>query len=260
MRLKLHCAVAFLLASLGCAPSVPSTDRHVQLTRVFSGYDVFAFGEYHGTNEAPRAFLSLIKDYLSTTNEQILVAVELPPIALKDARLAIETCDVVSNCAARISSSTYWKIAKDGRTSRAYFLLIQALVKLERQEKVRLVSADYRETGFEKFGEIAEEHLYPLVESSKRKLFVLTGNAHAIQDHSPNSLSTALSNRGLNVLTVNLSGSGGEAWVCSQGSCGIKGMPAEPYCADKANDFVDRTKSSVTYCLGKLTSSPPLLE
>lgn len=238
------------------------TTPETPVIKQFKNRDVIVFGETHGTNEYPLAFLKILKEYIFKSKEKVLVAIEIPPSSIEDARTSLLKCKSIDSCRKSIAPSLFWKNSRDGRSSTAYFSLINELVHLEVAGKINLISADYRKTGLEKFGIIASEKLTAELNKSKRKLFVLTGNSHAVQDGSPNSLASAFVDKGFKVTSLLFATSGGDAWVCSGGICGVLPIPGNSSCHNdnKTITEISNNGSVIYYCVGRISNSPPLLQ
>lgn len=220
--------------------------------------DVVVFGEIHGTQEVPQAFLGMVCAALAS-ERNILVGLEVPPPAIGWAREHRRT----GSGANGMEVPEFWLKAHDGRTSVAMFELVDSLLTLEDAGRIQLVGYDMRVTGREAFGpssgaELARVQSDPHVQASK--LLVLTGRGHAAFDGSTHSLAEYFYGQGARALSIDFIVSGGSAWICRLGSCGVSRMPVRE--CSPMNGLPgplrgDDDRRSANVCLGQVSASPP---
>jgi len=229
-------------------------------------FDALVIGETHGTNEVPRDFLALICRSL-VLEKKIQVGLEIPSDAVDAARLArlVRNGHRAKDILAR---SGFWRLSRDGRSSVSSARMVQYLLELEEAGFIRVVGFDMRVTGQEPFGDTASDHLLgdsELKTKTSRLLILLTGHGHADFATGSNSLSNSLANRGLSVLQLEYTHSGGTAWVCMSGKCGKTEIPPRGHCttSDTAEIEVksfDANRFYAIHCVGSITYSSPALE
>lgn len=215
---------------------------------------VVVVGEVHGTNEIPDAFLSKVEHALKSPARPVVVAVELPPGALSDAKAVSRNCSRLDECAALLRTSPFWAKSRDGRSSQAYFRLVQALTRLEDQGQIQLIGVDLRKTGREQFGVLAGEVVASHLARPASRALVLVGSAHAEADGSGNSISSALRSYGYATSVLQAIGKAGAAWNCVGGECAVHPLPAR---ACEASATTGASEES-SLCIGMLTPSKPM--
>ncbi len=246
-NLLLTCAATLLLTTwhAGVAGEAPADARKV-----------IVFGELHGTVEMPEYFEQQVMELAARSERPLLIGLEVPQRALEDAKKEAANCLHQHGCGQGLYKSPFWAQSRDGRSSKAYFALIAALHEMELANEVRVVSIDRRKNGREPFGEIAADSLTQAMAGST--VLVLTGNGHARLDGSANSVASALQDRHIPVASLILQGTGGSAWACSGGSCGVMDVPGNE--CNPAIRPTTRTGQEQFVCLGRLTASPPLVD
>lgn len=225
-------------------------------------FDVVIFGETHGNAQSPEAFIDLVDAAVSQHAGPVLVGLELPPDAIEAAQHAADQMHAGEDGIGGLRQSAFWSEAKDGRTSRAQFALIQALRLRERKGDVQLVGFDMRVTGREHFGETASAAITAQA-AGGQKIMLLTGNGHAMLEPSPGSVAWPLAKRGYSVSIINAVHSGGESWVCVGGVCGPRLISAALHCPQQPElrqiEVGGLTATQGDLCIGRLTASPPVM-
>lgn len=227
---------------------------------VFQDNDVVIFGEIHGTREAPELFYRVVCSSLGRDGP-VVVGLEIPESAISDVR-SVARPDLMRDA---LSASNVWAKAHDGRTSVANFELIAKLLELEANGKIKLIGFDTRRTGRESFGRDAGDYVMGGIESTGRKTraVLLTGRGHADFSGGENSISNHFSTNGYRTLVVDIRSSGGEAWICRMGVCGVSPAPdnncGEVSGVPSSSLEIDGIKSRAAICVGRLHASAPMV-
>ena len=215
--------------------------------------DVVILSETHGTREAPETFLRMVCAALAS-QESIVIGMELPDTAMDAVRRMVTPDD--------LRESSYWMNAHDGRTSTANLKLLARLLMLEKSGAVKLIGFDIRATGGEPFGQDAGKFIREVIaQAGGSKALLLMGRGHADFTSGNNSISHYLSAAGYRTLVVDLQTSGGEAWVCRMGVCGVSSAPdtgcGEPTSVPILLSATDGIRQHATMCAGKSNASEP---
>ena len=227
--------------------------------------DVVFFGELHGNNESPEAFLAAVCRYLESEDGDVRVALELPTDMQKDLDRFMDS-DGNSEAVQRLRASLFWqrpRMSQDGRSSVAMLDLVTGLRQLGASTR-RLVSV----TAFDGIAypghtrdAVMAAHITNLSqEADDDVVFVLTGNIHARRT-PPARMSDFIPAASLvegDILTVLVLPESGDSWSC-QGTC-------QSWLVHQVTDFSAyenrvRTEGSYDFVLpiGLVTSSPPAL-
>ena len=233
---------------------------------VLRDFDAVVIGETHGTNEVPRHFLGFVCDALAVA-KSIHVGLEYPKDAVDAARNARLAQDDPGAHDA-LARSDFWRLSRDGRSSASYARMLRQLLEMEDAGLISVIGFDTRVTGLEPFGDTASQSLLDAsaLQTTKSRIFILlTGHGHADFSSGKNSLSNSLADRGLNVLQLEYTHSGGTAWVCISGKCGETRMPARGSCSTaKTTDFsvkaLEPNRAYASHCVGNITYSAPELD
>ena len=245
--LLVEAAALALAASSGLrCPTVSGAER------LWSSPDTrwLIVGEDHGTKEQPEAFFNLVCQASAT--RAVTVAVE-QAASEQHAISAFIASDGGAAARRRFLKSPIWHgNFKDGRSSKAYFLLFRKLNGLRRAGGIRSVVA-FQPGGGSDPASYERKMADELVSRSPAGTLViaLVGGVHAMRTKvtfgGPEYLPMAGNLPPSSVVTVALRGKGGEQWACrSPSDCGpaavfqegpiVSGLvsnrnPATPYSA-----------------------------
>lgn len=254
--MKKKFATASFLAAMICGCALDRNGSS-NLSDALADSDVIIFGEIHGTKESPAFFGRYVEQVALKSNKPILVGLEIPPDALAAAKAVSSKCKETSSCKELLLKSAFWEKSRDGRSSQANFNLIVRLSSLEKRQEIVLIGFDKRVTGRESFGSLVAQQLQN--RSMPAKAILLTGNGHAHFDSTPNSIPAALQNDNKRVAVANLQPSGGAAWVCGGGECGVRKLEQRDCKLDSDGPKL-QVGVELNFCLGALTASPPAVE
>jgi len=181
-------------------------------------------GEDHGTNEEPEAFFNLVCQ--ASAKREVTVAVE----QAASEQAAIDT--FISSNGDKQARDTFLKSPiwygtfRDGRSSRAYFLLFERLRALHQAGRVRSVIA-FQPAGAADAGSYEKAMAEELVRHSPPKSFTiaLVGSVHAMRTAvsfgGPPYLPMAGNLPASQTMTIEMKGAGGRQWACqSPTDCG----------------------------------------
>lgn len=245
MRRALFLALPAALALPACAADLD--DSRARIARAGQDPAVFIVGEVHGTKEVPEYFFELA-EYMSSRHRGLAVGLEMPAEAVR------------SGCTPAAAGSSFWTHGRDGRSSEAMRSILCRLQALERAGRIRLFgfAGGPRAPAGDPYTQPVADAL-----SGSGRALVLVGNVHARR--APGSLAQDLTDRGISVLSMTMSGTG-SAWACKREGCAAAPWSVD-FCgvADNGPTFhTDRWTSPASSrlwdaCLAfpSLTASPP---
>jgi hypothetical protein len=234
--LSLSLALPALSADQACA----RTPLHTFIER---GQDLY-LGEMHGTAETPVLLRCLVIAALERKGEPLIVSLEQQPNA-------------------RDLQGDAWR-GQDGRGSAAMWELTSFL--LEQEKRGRLTLHQHVPTVFDNpFDPAAYERRMgsPLRDLARRGLLiVLSGNAHSRNAPlpMPSPYDPAGMYAGPDLIHVDIeSASGGTAWSCMAGGCGVHELPGNTAFKNDSNALMDGKGfgHDFVYLLPQFTASPP---
>ena len=178
-----------------------------------AGSKVVIFGEYHGTNEIPTFFYNVVCASKVRQNGTLVVGLELPT----EFNAIFEPSNEPTAAAAiaKLRKHEFWNVMGDGRHSAAMLSLTEKLLALSYSDRrVTLVGLGNKHVNTEG----AELLMSRLPSSESARALVLIGNAHArtqiIPVYNIKPFGATLRENGVDVLSLNIATSGGEAWLC----------------------------------------------
>lgn len=206
------------VALAACAP-IPGADQ------IWSNKDVrWVFvGEVHGSNEAPEAFVDLVCDSLAH-HKSVTVALERPTSEQNALRRVLSAKDL-SAAESALLEQPGWKNGMDGRASKAMLRLLLSLRTLRSaHRKLNIVAF---ETPYES-GDLAGKRDEDMGQAilaigkshPKNLMLILTGNVHAMQSRMFGYDPAAMYIPSIERLSLEVTDTGGTAWVYSNGGCG----------------------------------------
>jgi len=230
--------------------------------------DILLLGEIHGTSESPQ----LVGQLACAALEQghaVVVGLELP----RTMQEGIDTYlggDGSREAKIELLDDDFWKRDyQDGRTSRAMMELIETLRVLRVDEQpIRIVAFDIVRREPDRDQAMALEISRVAADRRDDRLIVLTGNLHArlTRGRAPGGLEPmgfhlSLLSPGREIASLNLTHSGGTAWICTGGSaadCGARRMGGSEAPIGLELFFDGRRENySGRWHLGPITASPP---
>ncbi len=249
-------------------------------TSIIDAFDteVVFFGELHGNNETPAAFLAAICQYLEHKDGDVRVALEFGTDIHSSLDRFMES-DGGSEAVQEFLRHPFWQRGlnlpdgqrglglPDGRSSVAMLNLVEALREL-RASTARLVSVSpivgrWTDRQVPYFGTSADAVMAANIthlsqESADDVVFVLVGNVHArlTPPESMTHLTPAASLVEGDVVSVLILPESGESWYC-QGAC--QSWPVLEVTDLPAYESRIRTEGLYDYVLpiGRVSSSPP---
>lgn len=253
--------VVFLTSSPVIACSEPAGFESLANARVV------VFGEYHGTKEIPRFFFNVVCTAAQKSNGTLLVGLELPEefnfVFRELGRMPVE--DLID----QIRGDAFWRSFGDGRSTGAMLRLLNELAYLASSRMrvviVALAGNDTDAAGADLLAKAMREH-------RPQKALILVGNAHARlqpmgSGHWPMA-AQLLERHGQEVLSLNISAGGGEAWVClwttgpapgSTPECGARlVLPVQSTSGIHVPGCVSACPHQGTYHLENLSIAPPV--
>jgi hypothetical protein len=197
--------------------------------------EIILIGEYHGTEETPRLFASLVTVAAGENNKQIGVGLELPIQLQRLVDEAVKNSTKIDSFREQLLAHPDWQKINDGRSSQAMLDLICGALKLAESRKVSLFFFDTsnieRDQSMGQFvGQRVREHRYDVT-------FILTGNIHAnTAPHHPQKtkivpMGYRLKEQGFAVHSYVVRYSEGESWACTP-ECGVHHLKGSSMTAD----------------------------
>lgn len=249
---------ALLLGWCGAA----SAGCYQDLKRALPDGGVVLFGEYHGTEQAPRFFGECVREFAARGERP---AVFLEMMASENARLD-------GYLDGRIDEKTLlqgpqWRI-EDGRSSQAMLALLRLLRDESRAGRLRKVSAfDQAEGGAPATREGAMAANFLAAWPGTGYSLVLTGNMHArLQPGVPwdaafTPFAMRVRAKADRLVSLDLRYLAGSAWSCSP-QCGADTMPDNTAGVERPDTpavklGVDDPAYSGTFFVGKVSASLP---
>jgi hypothetical protein len=223
MKRFIHFVLVISLAvhtapALAACSSMPGAD---QIWSKVSVHWVF-IGEIHGSNEAPAAFLNLVCDALAQ-GKSVTVALERPTSeqAAIDGVLSSRKLPTAQKA---LLNQPDWKDGMDGRASEAMLRLLIALRELRKSYPglgVAAFDAPTIEAGSGARDEAMGKALLAIgAAKPKNLILILTGNIHAMEKPQFGYDLAAMYLPPQEILSLEVTDRGGEAWSTSGGACG----------------------------------------
>ena len=208
-------AFIYLMLALGYAkPALasPHCSAPEGLDKI-AGAKVVIFGEYHGTKEIPKFFYNAVCASSVLQNGTLVVGLELPTEFNKFFERSDEPTAAAAT--AKLRKHKFWRVMGDGRHSSAMLSLAEKLLALSYSDRrVKLVALGNKHVNTDG----ADLLMSRLPNSDRARALVLIGNAHArtqiIPGYSIKPFGATLLENGVDVLSLDIATSGGEAWLC----------------------------------------------
>ena len=226
MRMLAITFICLMFAFGHCKPALASAHCSAPegLDKI-AGAKVVIFGDYHGTNEIPEFFYNAVCATNVLQNDTLVVGLELPTEFNKIFEPSNEP--TAAAAIAKLRKHEFWNVMGDGRHSAAMLSLTEKLLALSYSDRrVKLVGLGNKHVNTEG----AELLMSRLPSSESARALVLIGNAHArtqiIPVYNIKPFGATLRENGVDVLSLNIATSGGEAWLCkTRDTCGPTPVP-----------------------------------
>jgi len=180
-------------------------------------------GEQHGTAEMPAAFRDIVCN-AAAAKRPIVVAVERSETEQADID-AFMRSDGEAKARTALLKSYMWqnKTMQDGRSSRAYFQLLESLRVMHRNGVIGRVVAFQPDIATHTPASYEAEMARRLQSASpdeKTLVLAFVGNCHAMRIPMCGSKSAAGDLPSAETFTIDVEGSGGSVWNCGP-DCGV---------------------------------------
>jgi len=219
-------------------------------------------GEGHGTNEMPDAFLRLVCSALRR-GQPVAVGLEMHDLGGALGTYMASTGDPEARQA--FLADGFWTGSRDGRTSSAYFGMIEALRTMREQGLPLSVFGLYDKPGM---GDqlLADRLRRERLARPDALILTYTGNIHSMlkrADWFPAQIPTPMGAlvADLHPVSIDLESDGGQSWSCNAPrECHVQDIPTPP--VTRGPLFVAQPASQAgVYTLqvnvGRTTASPP---
>ncbi len=228
---------------------------------------VLLLGEMHGTVESPRFVLN-VACLAASADIPIIVGLEL---AVADQQLVdsfLESSGSEQDRQALMATSHWQRDYQDGRNSQAMFELIDGLRQLRSAGNlVGIVFFDSQPGGGQaRERAMAERLAGAVLGAPEAMVVVLTGNMHSRiefgnrfdANYEPMGYLLAKKISDHDLMSLNVSYSGGQAWVCAP-ECGVIDLGSRGPSATPVNEIQLGSAGGHlgTYGVGRITASPP---
>lgn len=253
-----------LIAKVDC-------EAPAQAAAVIRQAPILLVGEIHGMTEGPALIGELVCEALRQ-GYAVTVGLELPRTLQESIDAYLESDGSRQAKGALLAEGFWQRDYQDGRTSVAVMDLIGTLRAFRSDgQEVRIVAFDVARRVSDRDREMASALGRAATERRDDRLIVLTGNLHARLARGrapggaePMGFHLGMLVPGREVLSLNLTHSGGSAWICTGGSaadCGprqLGGAEAPP----GLEIFTDARQENYSgrWHLGPITASRPAKE
>lgn len=233
-------------------------------------HQVLLLGELHGTDQAPALVAALACRALDV-HQQVLVGLEIPPTEQERVERFLASPGRAQDRAALLSGGFWQRSYQDGRSSQAMADLLDSLRVLSQTAKIRVLLFDQTPAQGSRDQAMAERLAALIPKPLEGVVLVLTGNYHARlaigtrfdPDFVPMGLHLQRARDDLEVVALDLTYSGGTAWICqpAPAGCGVLetgGNAQEPgleLLPDLDNGFFNGS-----FDLGPISASPPAVD
>ncbi|HEY8020899.1 MAG TPA: hypothetical protein VIH93_07345 [Thermoanaerobaculia bacterium] len=251
-------------------PPAPLACRAVDgLAPLLKPGTILLLGEIHGTRESP-AFAANAACLAARAGTQVTVGLEIPDPEAPRVAAYLASEGAAADRAALLAGAFWRRSYQDGRSSQAMLDLIESLRRMARQGlPVRAKLVDREVEARDRF--MADRVKAEAQAAPDALLLVLTGNLHTrTKDGTPwdpkrPNMGAFLVKElpGRKVLALDVSGSGGAAWTCTDADaqhCGIHPLkPVRPGDAEKVVLYPEANAAGFHgyYHVGKLTAAGP---
>jgi hypothetical protein len=258
-------AVLSLLATAATATADENTCTPVvEVDTVLRPGMVLLLGEIHGTNEGPAAVTNIACAALEHDLD-VTVGLEIPQSENERIERYLRSAGTPWDHAQLLAGDFWQRDNQDGRSSQAMLDLIEALRALrDETDRVEVVVIDnpVAAQGRDRF--MAQWLKLAIMDDPQRLFITLTGNMHNglkpfDDERAPmgHYLSQLLPRT--EIVSLEITHSGGTAWVCTPQECGIVRLRGDPSFEPGIERFahVDQQGYSGRIHVGAVEASPP---
>ncbi|WP_224242555.1 TraB/GumN family protein [Hyalangium gracile] len=237
----------------------PCADGFIDLERWLSE-GLLVLGEYHGTEELPRAVAETVCA-AAANGKSAWLALELP----RDEQPRIDAFLAAGNEAPLLEGPFWRRDYQDGRSSQAMLGLLREVRRMRSAGRdVRVLAYDIPSTGGTA-GEDRDAQMAAFVAQARTQapaepMVLLVGNIHATRRLKiPRSMVWHLVKLGVPLKTLNVASRGGTAWMCGA-TCGVAQLAGEDLGPDRrVLETPEAAKAGYDglWYVGTVTASPP---
>jgi hypothetical protein len=225
---------------------------------------VVLLGEIHGTEEAPEAVLSLACHALSL-GLTVTVGLEIPRSEQEDTDRYLASDGGLGDQRRLLASGWWQREFQDGRSSRAMFDLIRELrASGAHSADLRVILIDDPASPLGRDRAMASLLTAEIGRRPGDFFVVLTGNLHNLlvpERSEPMGYHLRTRNPDSRIIALNITHSGGTAWVCTRDGCGVVTSRGEDNVALGVGLYPQSIENAYTGRLhvGRITASPPAI-
>jgi len=234
-RVKAWLGGLLLLVSI---KSFAACDALLEIPPALAGAKLLLLGEVHGTQESPALVGRLLCSLVQRDQAPLVLGLEIPPSEQQAIDAFVAGGSEAAFAEHRAASANFWaRTIQDGRSSQAMLDLIRTvrLLRAKSQADIAILAFDGEHKGRSDQA-MAQLVRARLLKESTARFVLLTGNIHAATargtswDANFEPLGYLLAD--FKPLSLNLTSSGGTAWVCRGGRMETLVCSAQPNGSD----------------------------
>jgi hypothetical protein len=234
-------------------------DGFVDLQRWLSE-GLLVFGEYHGTEESPRAIAQTVCA-AAAGGKTAWLALEIP----RDEQPRLDAFMATGDEAALLEGPFWRRDYQDGRSSQGMLGLLREVRRMRAAGRdVHVLAFDVPSTGGtageDRDAQMAARVAQARTQAPAEPMVLLVGNIHATRRLKiPRSMVWHLVKQGVSLKTLNIASRGGTAWMCGA-TCGVDPVSGEDLGPDpRVLETPEAVKAGYDglWYVGSLTASPP---
>ncbi|MEC7274991.1 MAG: hypothetical protein VXV96_01625 [Bdellovibrionota bacterium] len=254
----------FILIIASCCSHLPNETSEYS---IIEKYEIINFGEFHGTNEMPKTFFSMVKKYAQiNSNETIALGLEIPR---EEESLVVRFVRTGNDL--HLQQSTFFNQPyQDGRGSSAIVESLRSLVGIK---NIKIFCFDQNQPYTESRDEVMAKNILKFSNNKKfSKVFTYSGNLHPQKtigtpwDKSFKSMGVVLEELSAKrTLAIRGEFSQGDAWICqgmTPDTCGVRSLGSIIISRKESKEGLITLKTPIQgydalYRINKVTPSYP---
>lgn len=260
-----------LVSSFGFA----ACDTPLELPPAMAEAKLLLLGEMHGTQESPALVGRLVCGLAQRDKRPLVLGLEIPPSEQQAIDAFVSGGSESAFAEHRATSAYFWaRKIQDGRSSQAMLDLIRAVRKLRVESRAEIAvlafDGERKDRSDQAMAQLVRARL---LNEGDARFVLLTGNTHAATSRGTSwdadfePLGFLLAD--FKPLSLNMTSSGGTAWICSGGRAETLVCRAQPNGSDDAAVFLPQPRFVIGQGfarnfdgyvdIGRSSASPPAL-
>lgn len=239
-RVKSWLGGLLLLVSIN---SFAACDAPLVVPPALAGAKLLLLGEVHGTQESPALVGRLLCGLVQRDQGRLVFGLEIPPSEQQAIDAFVAGGSEAAFAEHRAASAYFWaRKIQDGRSSQAMLDLIRAVRKLRVESRAEIAvlafDGERKDRSDQAMAQLVRARL---LNEGDARFVLLTGNIHAATSRGTSwdadfePLGFLLAD--FKPLSLNMTSSGGTAWICSGGRAETLVCSAQPNGSDDAAVF-----------------------